>query len=28
LRRENFTVLPNDAGAVAKFVRERARVAA
>jgi threonine synthase len=27
-RRERFTVLPNDAGAVAKFVRERARVAA
>ncbi|HEY1781220.1 MAG TPA: threonine synthase [Roseiarcus sp.] len=27
-RRESFTVLPNDAGAVAKFVRERTRVAA
>ncbi|THD42298.1 MAG: pyridoxal-phosphate dependent enzyme, partial [Bradyrhizobium sp.] len=27
-RRERFTVLPNDAAAVAKFVRERARVAA
>ena len=27
-RRERFTVLPNDVGAVAKFVREHARVAA
>jgi len=28
LRRERYAILPNDPAAVAKFVRERARVAA